>query len=293
MHYSLSSGTGNEQARFGKPVLLFTNYCDEKYQQHPRSTHSHHDMMEILYIIKGEGICQINGSSYPMKKGDLVIYNSDAVHNECGKLPPPPVYGLEIGNFQIDGLPFCHFLPAGVSPVIPTGEHSSEISSLFQLIYRQSSIQTPESSMICQDLLMALLRMIDQVISGSAASSPSEDTTSKAASLGRQLQIYVDEHALEDLTIQTVSDHFQISPTYTSRVFKKTTGMSLIQYIIQRRMGEAQTLLLITDLPITEVAEKVGYGNLSHFVKMFTQNVGMAPSKYRKQAGTARAMRET
>ncbi len=47
-------------------------------------------------------------------------------------------------------------------------------------------------------------------------------------------------------------------------------------------------MLLITDMPITEIAEKAGYDNLSHFVKMFTQNVGLSPRRYRKQAGLSK-----
>ncbi len=289
MHYSVSSYKKEDLPSYGEPVLQFTNYCDEQYQQHPRSTHSHHDMVEMIYIIRNEGIYEINGVSCPVKAGDIVIYNSDVVHNECGKVPPPPVYGLEIGNIQREGLPFCHFLPSGVSPVISTGELSSDFKRLFQMIYHQSCAQTPEAAMICQSLLSALLQMTDRLISGTAPSVVSENADSKALTLGRQLQIYVDEHALEDLNIQIVADHFAISPTYTSRVFKKATGMSLIQYLIQRRIGEAQTLLLITDLPVTEIAQKVGYDNLSHFVKMFTQNVGLSPNRYRKQSGTAAA----
>ncbi|MDO4617333.1 MAG: AraC family transcriptional regulator [Lachnospiraceae bacterium] len=288
MHYSLPAYHKEDLPSFGDPQLLFTNYCDEQYQKHPRTTHSHHGMVEIVYIIRGEGLYEINGISYPVMAGDLVIYNSDAVHNECLKTPPPPVYGLEIGQIQRRGLPFCHFLPAGSSPVIHTGELENEFRRLFQMIYRQSSTQTPEAAMICQSLLDALLRMIDKLIEGSLSAAAAVPEDSKALTLGRQLQIYVDEHALEDLSIQDISEHFEISPTYTSRVFKRATGMSLIQYIIQRRIGEAQTLLLITDLPISEVAQKVGYDNLSHFVKMFSQNVGLSPGKYRKQSGLAK-----
>ncbi len=285
MHYSLPAYTDRELPSLGEPRLLFTNYCDEQYQKHPRTTHSHHDMVEIVYILRADGAYEINGIPYNVKSGDIVIYNSDVVHNECLKLPPPPVYGLEIGGISREDLPFCHLLPEGASPVISTGERAAEFRHLFHLIYQQSCPQTPTASMICQPLLEALLRMILELISGNLQTVPAQSESSKSAALGRQLQIYVDEHVLEDLSVQTISEHFDISPTYTSRIFKKVTGMSLMQYIIQRRIGEAQTLLLITDLPITEIAQKVGYDNLSHFVKMFTQNVGLSPRKYRKQSG--------
>ncbi len=287
MHYSVPTYNKDTVPSFGSPELLFMNYCDEQDQQHPRSAHSHHDMVEIIYILRGEGIFEINGNQYHVKKGDIVFYNNDTVHNESIQFPPPPIYGLEIGGIQREGLPFCYLLPQNADPVISTGEQSADFRNLFAMIYHHTCAQTPESSIICQSLLQVLLLMIDTLASGNHPAVAGEQTESRTITLGKQLQNYVDEHALEELSIQTIADHFSISQTYASRIFKKVTGMSLIQYIIQRRIGEAQTLLLLTDLPVSDISRRVGYDNISHFVKMFTQNVGLSPNKYRKQTGLA------
>lgn len=285
MHYSLPSTEPETSYLFGEPMLLFTNYCDEQYQQHPRSPHSHHEMVEFLYILRNDGIFEINGTPYPVHSGDLVIYNSDAVHNEAVKFPPPPLYGLEATGIQVEGLPSNWLIPPDTCPVITLGDHASEFRHLFRSMYDQSAKQTPNAGMTCQYLFRALLYMIHELIDGSTPVHAGTKEESKANKLGRQIQIYVDEHVLEELSVQSVADHFDISSAYLFRLFKQVTGTSLMQYIIQRRIGEAQTLLLITDLSITEVARKVGYDNLSHFVRMFTQNVGLSPRKYRKQAG--------
>lgn len=285
MHYSLLPTETEASHIFGAPTLLFSNYCDEQYQQHPRSPHSHHDMVEILYILRSDGIFEINGSPYPVHSGDLVIYNSDCVHHEAFQFPPPPLYGLEAANIQAEGLPPNFLIPSDACPVIPLGDHASEFRHLFQSIYEHSSKQTPTASTTCQYLFRALLSMLHELMDGGITVPAHAKEQSKSNKLGRQIQIYVDEHVLEDLSVQSVAEHFNISSAYVFRLFKQVTGTSLMQYIIQRRMGEAQTLLLITDLSITEVAQRVGYDNLSHFVKMFSQNVGMSPRKYRKQAG--------
>lgn len=64
--------------------------------------------------------------------------------------------------------------------------------------------------------------------------------------------------------------------------FKKIFGFPPIQYIIRRRIGEAQRLLFTTDLSITEVSVRVGYDNISYFNNQFKRFAGMSPQNYRK-----------
>lgn len=286
MHYPSPSTGADSFHKFGDPVLLFTNYCNEQYQLHPRSPHSHHEMVEILYILRNDGIFEINGTPYPVSSGDLVIYNSNAVHNETVKFPPPPLYGLEASGIQMKNLPPNWLIAPDICPVISLGNRAPEFRHLFHSIYDHVAQKTPNAGAICQYLFLTLLNMIYELIDGSASVHAGTNEASKSNELGRQIQIYVDEHVLEDLSVQSVADHFNISSAYLFRLFKQVTGTSLMQYIIQRRIGEAQTLLLLTDLSITEVAQRVGYANLSHFVKMFTQKVGMSPRQYRKQDGS-------
>jgi len=51
--------------------------------------------------------------------------------------------------------------------------------------------------------------------------------------------------------------------------------------MLRRRLGEAQTLLISTDLSITSISLAVGYGNPNHFDRMFSKYIGMSPSSYR------------
>ena len=55
-----------------------------------------------------------------------------------------------------------------------------------------------------------------------------------------------------------------------------------MQYLLRRRIGEAQTLLISTDLPVTTIAGMVGYDTQSYFNLQFSKNVGMPPKKYRQ-----------
>ena len=79
-----------------------------------------------------------------------------------------------------------------------------------------------------------------------------------------------------------MGEALHISPYYLSHVFKQMSGYSPVQYLLRRRIGEAQTLLITTDLPITTIAGMVGYDTQSYFNLQFTKNVGMPPKKFRQ-----------
>ena len=100
--------------------------------------------------------------------------------------------------------------------------------------------------------------------------------------LSERVKEFVDNHLTESYTLEQMANEFQVSVSYLSHSFKRATGHSVMQYMTQRRIGEAQTLLVTTTQPIKQIAQRMGYTDLSYFTRVFTHNVGMSPRKYRK-----------
>lgn len=98
----------------------------------------------------------------------------------------------------------------------------------------------------------------------------------------RQAKEYIHLHYAKPLTLEEISEQVGLSPTYFSTVFKKDTGMTFLEYLSERRMEEAKTLLKETQLPIAGICEQVGYSDLRHFTKLFIKNSGLKPNEYRK-----------
>ncbi|WP_438803867.1 helix-turn-helix domain-containing protein [Metabacillus rhizolycopersici] len=73
-----------------------------------------------------------------------------------------------------------------------------------------------------------------------------------------------------------------MSQYYISHAFKRTTGYSPMQYVIRRRIGEAQSYLFSTDKTVTEIAYIVGYNSASNFNNAFKEMVNMSPQRYRE-----------
>ncbi|WP_159882155.1 response regulator transcription factor [Paenibacillus puerhi] len=98
-----------------------------------------------------------------------------------------------------------------------------------------------------------------------------------------QIYAYVKEHMAEEMTREDIASFVHFNPAYLSRMFKKESGISLFDYILQQRVEKAKQLLAESPLKISEIAEMTGYGNFSHFTKMFKKVTGQTPQEYRKQ----------
>lgn len=92
---------------------------------------------------------------------------------------------------------------------------------------------------------------------------------------------YMKEHVEEDISRESVAAYVSLNPAYLSRLFKKTTGQNLIDYLIKTKMNHAKQLFDSSAMTVSAIAQQVGYCNFSHFTKMFKKQFGVNPQDYR------------
>ena len=85
----------------------------------------------------------------------------------------------------------------------------------------------------------------------------------------------------QKLTLGGVAARFYLSPYYLSRLFRRVTGQSIVDFINVRRIEAARHLLETTDLRISAVAEETGFSTTAHFRRVFREQVGVSPVQYR------------
>lgn len=93
---------------------------------------------------------------------------------------------------------------------------------------------------------------------------------------------YIHAHYAEDLSLENLSQRFFISSCYLSHQFRAVTGFTLTHYIQLTRLRNVQSLLISTDVPITEAALSCGFTSFSQFNRVFGQCIGVTPSQYRR-----------
>lgn len=95
------------------------------------------------------------------------------------------------------------------------------------------------------------------------------------------VQRYVQEHLKEQLSLRLVSEHFHISYSHMSKVFKEISGMNFTEYVLECRLEESVHLLTETTLNLDTIAEKVGIGNAGYYIRTFKAKYGVTPKQYR------------
>lgn len=98
----------------------------------------------------------------------------------------------------------------------------------------------------------------------------------------QQILKYVEEHLPEQLTRDDIAQFVHFHPAYLSRFFRKKTGWSLSEYIVQQRIESAKEMLTQSELRIGHIMNRLGYYNLSHFTRTFKKMTGYTPIQYRK-----------
>ncbi len=93
----------------------------------------------------------------------------------------------------------------------------------------------------------------------------------------------IEKDYVKKLSLGRICKEMHYSLPYISALFKKETGFSFTDYLQNRRLEETCRLLRETDLPVSAVAESVGYQNLKFFGKLFKRFTGLSPREYRKK----------
>ena len=78
-----------------------------------------------------------------------------------------------------------------------------------------------------------------------------------------------------------------VSPRHLTRAFKQATGRTMGDYVQEVRLDRARDLLAGTDLPLKEIASKLGFASLASFSTAFRRAAGETPTGYRRQGSTA------
>lgn len=289
LHYQFTPSPREDRVDDGLPMIIGTSHVPRD-PEWSCPLHAHDDVTDVVLQTEGRGLLYYGNHRYPTEQGDLFVFNRGALHGEAAD-PENPCSSLNISltNIHIEGLPEGHILPASVLPILKTGRRFGTILGLFQIM-RTEFLKNPGSfASISQPLVLCLFNLMQQLMWQPVQVQPMRDDSP----LGRQVKEYLDDHFTENVKLETLAKEFHFSPYHLSHVFKEYSSYSVNQYITERRIGEAQRLLMDTDLSIGDISKQMGYENLNHFYVMFKKLKGASPGVVREQIKRKRIGRES
>ena len=270
------------------PRLTGVHLIDEVHSNHhARLLHTHEDELELFFVYRGAGQYMVDGCTYQVAQGDMVICNADILHGEDPKdHRQMHSYCIALTGVQVDGLPANHLTARDTRSVIHCGALAEQIGEMMRLIYLLSN-GSASLQEVCHHTALAVLGLTHELLR-SRERHEAIQTTASAGALARRIRSYLDVHYAEPLTLAAIGEALGVSAYHAAHVFKAEMGSSPMQYVMHRRMGEAQTLLMDTNLSVGDIADRLGYSTPWNFSTAFGKCVGMTPSQYRQ---TFREMR--
>lgn len=257
----------------------------------PANYHAH-EFFEMIYVLNGSCYNFFENQTYELKKGDVVIIAPRTTHAISGFTDDLEAFNILIRKSTFNASFFglledkdilSHFFLNALYEnskrflyfhTKPAADLSEGILLMTEEINKTDGYTQRMLKNILDTFFIRLLRglQINQVSLDTEAGEESE--------IIDMLQ-YLQNHFAE-VSIADLSKKFNYSQRQIARILKNKTGKTFSQLILEMKISKAKVYLKQTNLPIQEIAELVGYGDLSNFYRYFFKVTGCSPKQFRE-----------
>lgn len=250
-----------------------------------------HDLYEIYYSLTDNINYLINGKLYPINHGDLFIFNNTDLHKTV--IPPNtryeryvlifnPVLVRELSTGKTDLLEFFLNKTRDFTPKIHLSE--KQANNLLNLFEKAKSYNDGQSYHYGQEIyrkiiLGEILLLINTFFHNGTYQIQIATANDSNYERIKPVLKYIHNNYNQKLSCQKLANKFNLSKYHLGHLFKKATGFSIYDYIINLRIMKSKELLR-HDNSVSEVCDKVGFGSYSHFIRTFKNRVGIPPGQY-------------
>lgn len=273
------------------PVKMFIRSSEEEAYVY---VHPHwHREMEILYVMEGGGVQQINGSIFDIGKGDIVIIGCDEVHStytDKGKdnlvlvlqygmssvMPESSLSAEESSTSGRGGFGLSHALN-------PDSDAGKEILKCIMEIKDEMDRTESAYQLFVKACLCKITGIISRNFSNPSINGKSSYRDVKARETLRNTFAYIDEAYKTDITLAQAAKASNVSVPHFCRIFREYAGMTFNEYLLLYRIRMAEKILATTASTITYAAYECGFNSTTSFNRAFMKYKKCTPSEYRKR----------
>jgi AraC-like DNA-binding protein len=163
-------------------------------------------------------------------------------------------------------------------------DQRSAVCALFDSMEREAAGGAPDrqgmARLLLMEAILLMVRALREPVAGGAAPAGAGPAAPLRFHAAEAMQ-YIQAHSADQLSLPGLAARYGMNPSYFSRLFGSSAGVTLVEYINRVRIQKSCQLLKRTEAEIMEIALAVGYNNLSHFNRYFRRVTGMSPREYR------------
>ncbi|WP_165763879.1 helix-turn-helix transcriptional regulator [Halalkalibacter urbisdiaboli] len=261
----------------------------------PINFHSHPGY-EVVWMIKGEAQYIFEEKVYHMTKGQVLFYNAEELHKVHAQQDIP--YERMVLQFDedffsnpsnlltelkvfLESLPYPHHILHFSPWQAQQFQHIMD-RLLFEFNHEDNWGQKNALELYLCELFLFICREIKAPTNKIPISNTSSDKVSMLEKVLKELNSVWDT----SWTLEEIAANLHLNKFYLCHFFKKEFGLTIQQYIQQRRVHEAKKLLTNTDMTIQDISKRVGFVTNSNFIRSFKKVVHMTPKQYRDISAT-------
>lgn len=264
-----------------------TGYLDEQFrlfhlkdQTRKEFSYHYHDFHKVVIFISGKAAYHIEGKAYQLKPWDILLVNRHAIHRP--EIDPSVPYERFIFWIQND-IPWQELLKC-FQKANDRSYNLVRLNSALQekmkdiLFELENSAKSDEygREILTQSLFLQFMVYLNRIFLEKQYIFDKKSYTfdSQIASI---LQ-YINHNLKEDLSVETLSARYYVSKYHLMRKFKQETGYTLHNYIVNKRLLMARTLIS-NGMPVTKAAQESGFAEYSTFSRAYRKQFKTNPSE--------------
>lgn len=259
---------------------LYTRYAVDEAPDDRNFFMHIHDGCEIFYFVSGNAEYLVEGARYPLEPGSILIMRPAESHR--AKILGGEKYERYAVNFSVSSIesvdPKRELLraffdrPLGRGNLfLPTEFGDENMHRIFaEMCEKRGAYETQIS---IKTHLFWLLDRINRawLKRGTEDYAPPQNISERIVS-------YVNHHLFEELSVPLLAEHFFLSPSQFSRIFRRSTGAAPWEYITIKRLTAAREKIRGGE-PIQYAAESCGFGDYSSFYRSYVKYFGYSPKR--------------
>ena len=262
--------------------VSYTEHSSIRIWESESATHfdvHRHSAVELIMPLEGASIYQMPDREYRVEAGQLLIIPPDLPHS-LTEIEGTRRYLM---LFEPNPLMSLRDQPS-INQVLKEPIHLKEdselrtrINGLLLQVVAVYFEQEPMWNARCYAYLLQLYA----TLGSQPAFSRDEESIRIDSEILNGAMSYINQHYMEDISLEDVASFTGFSRFYFSRVFRQFAGCSFTEYLTRKRMNVATDLLIRTDAPIQTIASQSGFGSVATFNRVFRKQNQCTPTQYR------------